>query len=123
MDRAELEKKIIAKAWKDPEFKKELLAKPNETIQRFVKEVYNNQDVLPKDLRFKVIEDTDNMLTIVVPPTPENNGELSDAEMEIVVGGRNLPSKSAGKPRIIYHHGNRLQTGNTMSEEQIGSVG
>ncbi len=113
MDRAELEQKIIAKAWKDPAFKKKLLEKPKETIHRFVQEVYHNQDILPKDVKCQVLEDNGNMLTIVIPPTPENSGELSEADIAQVVGGKGSPnhSKSARNPRIIYHPSNQENFG------------
>jgi len=43
MKKEELQSKLTAKAWKDPEFKKRLLANPKETISAFIKEHFPNE--------------------------------------------------------------------------------
>jgi len=43
MKKEKLQSKLMAKAWKDPEFKKRLLANPKETISAFIKEHFPNE--------------------------------------------------------------------------------
>lgn len=81
----ELEHKIIAKAWKDPEFKKKLLKNPRETIESFIKTESGFEGMMiPKDYKIKVVEAEEKTLIISIPPAPQQVRNLSDAELELV---------------------------------------
>lgn len=88
MNRNEFEAIIIAKAWKDPAFRKRLLADPKKVMQEELTAVYPNAK-LPNDLKIKVVEETDKELTIVLPVNPSGAGKgaLSDEDLDAVAGG------------------------------------
>ncbi len=79
MRNSQSREKIIAKAWKDPTFKKKLLTNSREAL----KEMGVN---LPPNVNVKVVEDTNNSYTFVLPASPANAKNLSDAELETVAG-------------------------------------
>ncbi len=74
-----IREKIIAKAWKDPTFKKKLQTNPGQAL----KEMGVN---VPANVNVKVIEDTNSTYTFVLPASPANAKNLSDAELETVAG-------------------------------------
>jgi hypothetical protein len=75
---------IIAKAMQDDHYRAELLANPKHAIhQEFGKE-------LPLGLEVRVVEETANVVYLVLPPQPTI--ELSDAELQAVGGGFSLAS-------------------------------
>jgi hypothetical protein len=70
---------IIAKALKDDGYREELLANPKHAIQQeFGKE-------LPLGLEVRVVEESANVVYLVLPPRPVV--ELSDADLQAVCGG------------------------------------
>ena|SRR5579872_5947126 len=71
--------KVLAKALKDPKFKKRLIADPKSVL----KEAGIN---VPADVKFKIIENNSKDITFVLP---ENKAmeELSEEEMGKVAGG------------------------------------
>ncbi len=72
-----IREKIIAKAWKDPAFKKKLLSNPGDAL----KEMGVN---IPANANVKVVENTPNSYTFVLPASPANIKSLSEAELETV---------------------------------------
>jgi hypothetical protein len=72
--------KIIAKAWKDPEFKKRLLSKPQKAFEEV-------GCTFPKNTNVKVIEDTSSTFTFVLPPPPSKVKELLEEELTMRGGG------------------------------------
>ncbi len=77
----EMEKKmgqLIAKAWADEDFKKQLLANPKEVGKEFGL-------VMPDGVDVKVVENTDKVFHFVLPPKPSD--ELSDDDLDEVSGG------------------------------------
>ena len=71
--------KIIAKAWRDPAFKAELIANPAAALKAEGIHV-------PAGMAVTVVENTDKQFHLVLPPVPTD--ELSDEALEAVAGGR-----------------------------------
>ena len=69
---------VIARAWRDPAFKAELLADPHKVLTAAGIE-------LKPGMTIKVVENTDTLHHLVLPPKP--TGELNDAELDKVAGG------------------------------------
>ncbi len=70
--------KIIAKAWRDPAFKAELIANPAAALKA------EGIDV-PAGMAVTVLENTDKQFHLVLPPVPSD--ELSDEALDGVSGG------------------------------------
>jgi hypothetical protein len=69
--------KLIAKAWADDAFKAKLLADPAAVLKA--------EGVgVPSGMTVKVIENTDTIFNLVLPPRP---AELSDADLDAVAAG------------------------------------
>jgi hypothetical protein len=78
---------VVAKAWSDASFKKKLLADPAAALKASGLEV-------PRGLQVKVVENTDQVLHLVLPAKPR--GEISDSDLEKVAGGAEF--KTTYKP-------------------------
>lgn len=72
--------KAIARAWKDPEFKKKLLADPKSALKEMGIDI-------PKDITVKIVEDTPKLLTLVLPQAPTKVYELDESELERMAVG------------------------------------
>jgi hypothetical protein len=70
--------KIIAKAWRDPAFKAELIANPAAALKA------EGIDV-PAGMTVTVVENTDKQFHLVLPPEPTD--ELPDEALDAVAGG------------------------------------
>jgi hypothetical protein len=68
---------VIAKCWADEGFKKKLVADPVATLKA-------EGAVLPAGLSIKVVENTDKVFHLVIPPKP---ADLSLEDLEKVAGG------------------------------------
>jgi len=79
-NRKEWEAKIIAHAWKDEKFKRELLANPQAALKHFG---YN----LPEKLQINVVEEHENAWTLVLPKAPVGSSHLSEADLSRAPGG------------------------------------
>ena len=79
--RRDLETALIAKCWKDPEFKKEVVTDPKGMLERHIGQK------LPANLKIFIHEEDANNLHFSLPPAPSNLTELSDDELEKVAGG------------------------------------
>jgi hypothetical protein len=71
--------KIIAKAWRDPAFKAQLITNPAAALKA------EGMDV-PVGMTVTVLENTDKQFHLVLPHQP--TGELSENDLEAVAGGR-----------------------------------
>jgi len=93
--RADIDAEVIERAWKDPAFKRRLLADP--------KAVY--EEVLGQKLADGVVitvaEETPTSIVLVLPAAADTTGELSDAELDAVAGGALRPSLTAGCTNCI----------------------
>lgn len=76
---ATVREKIIAKAWKDPAFKKRLLSNPKAVIDEMGGD-------LPDNVKVKVVEDAADTFTFVLPPSPTKGRELNEKDLEKVAG-------------------------------------
>lgn len=82
---------IIAKAHNDDDYREQLLANPKNAIQReFGKE-------LPQGLEVRVVEESSNVVYLVLPPKPVV--ELSDNDLQAVAGGFSRPTGAPQVPR------------------------
>jgi hypothetical protein len=71
---------VVAQAWTDEAFKQRLLAEP--------KTVLAEQGVeLPAGLEVRVMEDTEQLHHLVLPPRPAGEGELSEDQLGRAAGG------------------------------------
>ena len=70
--------KIIAKAWREPAFKAELIANPAAALKA---EGIN----VPAGMTVTVVENTDKQFHLVLPPVASD--ELSDEALDAVAGG------------------------------------
>lgn len=71
--------KIVARAWADGAFRQRLVADPAAVLKEHGLSV-------PEGVRFKVLEDTDQLIHLTLPVKPCSD-ELSDSELTQVVGG------------------------------------
>lgn len=65
LTRGEFERQLIAKAWKDEHFCRELLSDPKATIER------EFGFAVPEDIRIHVHEETEDELHLVLPRLPD----------------------------------------------------
>jgi len=84
LTRRELEDRLITKAWKEPDFRKELVNDPKGTFEKYTARK------LPDELKIFIHEEDGNTLHLTVPPVPSNVSELSDEELQRVAGGTDL---------------------------------
>ena len=79
LDFADAWQQLVARAWSDPALKENLLADPAAVLKA-------NGLTVPKGTTVKVWENTDKLLTLVLPvkPAPE---ELSEKELHQAAGG------------------------------------
>lgn len=80
--RQDLEAQLVAKAWKDEEFKQELIRNPKAVLEREVSRLEPGAKV-PENLDVRVLEETPDTLYVVLPPKPgAERGELSDEDLD-----------------------------------------
>ena len=82
MSRGEVNDLIAGFATKNAEYKKNLLTNPKSVVSAQL-----GQD-LPDSLAIKVVEDSAEVMHMVLPYVPEEGAELSDADLEMVAGGK-----------------------------------
>lgn len=82
---------LVGKAWRDEQFRQRLLGQPRDAIRSELQRVTNDQIAGLDKVEFQILEETPNRIYIVLPPRPRPfdspDGELTDAEMELVAGG------------------------------------
>ena len=90
-----LQERVLERAIKDERFRQELLANPRGVLAR------EYQVHIPETIGIRVVEETADTLTLVLPPKQETMQELTDAELEGVSGGWVRPpiSWSCPQPR------------------------
>lgn len=93
LSREEVEAKIVARAWKDADYKQRLLANPKAAFE----EALGRK--LMGSLEINVVEESATRLFVVLPHIPDTSDELSDVELDAVAGGVgsiSRPSVTAG---------------------------
>ncbi len=82
MSRGEINDLIAGFAAKDTDYKRALLSNPKKVVA-----LQLGQD-LPDSLNVTVHEDSADMIHMVLPYVPQEGAELSDADLEMVAGGK-----------------------------------
>jgi hypothetical protein len=70
---------LIEKAWRDPAFKRRLMAEPEAVFREAGVTVH-------PDKKIRVVEETNSLEYFVLPPPPGGGG-LSDIELDSAAGG------------------------------------
>ena len=78
--------KVVARTWTDPAFKAQLLADPLATLAAAGLSI-------PPGVNVKVVENTDKLIHLVLPPPVADSG-LSELELEKIAGGLRMPCGS-----------------------------
>ncbi|MCI4651027.1 NHLP leader peptide family RiPP precursor [Phaeodactylibacter sp.] len=75
---------IIKKCWDDEAFKQRLVASPQEALESFTGKKLN----LPDGYRIVVNDQTDNSYNYInIPRQPTSDMELTEEQLEMIVGG------------------------------------
>ena len=82
MSRGEINDLIAKFATENEDYKKALLANPRKVVSMQL-----GQEI-PDSLKISVIQDTAEHMHMVLPHIPEEGAELSDADLEMVAGGK-----------------------------------
>ncbi len=89
-DKQTIINQAMKRAATDPEFRKLVLREPGTAVQQIAGKT------LPANFKVRVLERQNNDVTIVLPDPVKAGGELSDAELEHVAGGRGVCGVSCG---------------------------
>jgi hypothetical protein len=72
---------IVARAWRDPDYKQRLIDNPKEVLIEAGSSV-------PDELEVRVVENTSDVRYLVLPESPEKSGErLTEKALTVVSGG------------------------------------
>jgi hypothetical protein len=85
LNRRDFEARIIAKAWKDPNYRQVLLANPKAVLQQEIAAL-DPSVALPAGLQVQVHEEAPNVYHLVLPRNPKDIslGELLGDNLEVV---------------------------------------
>lgn len=72
---------FMAKVWSDPAFKQRFMQDPAAVLRE------QGVDV-PEDVEFRVVENTDKVVYLIVPPPPSD--DISDEQLDAVAGGSSV---------------------------------
>lgn len=82
--RQDIETRLIEKCWKDPDFKKQVIANPKAMLEQHLGQK------LPDQLKIFIYEEDASHIHFSIPPAPLNVTELADADLERVAGGTDI---------------------------------
>jgi hypothetical protein len=85
-------RRVAERAWGDEGFRRRLLRDPVTAVAE--EGVVVPEAVLAAGVRFRVVEDTDEVRHLVLPPRPAD--ELSDLELACVAGGKGKGGNGSG---------------------------
>ena len=98
LTRQELETKLIARSWEDPQFLADLKNDPKATIEKVVGEA------LPADLDINIAVESENEMTVCIPSPPslsdidDDDDEINSEQLAAVAGGGRFNVFSFVKP-------------------------
>jgi hypothetical protein len=82
ISRKDIKDALVRAALKDEAFRESLLANPKFAVERAL------GTTLPDRLKVVLVRETDDLMYIVLPKDfPDQNANLSDAELETIAGG------------------------------------
>jgi hypothetical protein len=81
-NRRDVEAKLIGMALSDPGFRHALIANPRSTIGAAL------GTAVPPNLKIQVVDEPPDTFCLVVPAGLVSDSELSDAELDVVSGGK-----------------------------------
>jgi hypothetical protein len=82
ISRKDIRDALVRAALKDEAFRESLLANPKFAVERAL------GTTLPDRLKVVLLQETDDLMYIVLPKDfPDQNANLSDAELETIAGG------------------------------------
>ncbi len=89
-----LREAVAIRSFADSDFRQQLLSDPQDALESLTDEP------ISRPIDFRVIEDTEFLVNLVIPPAPE--GELSEEELELVAGGvNNFASGKVADPTLL----------------------
>lgn len=112
--RKEFEAMIVARAWKEPDYRKRLLADPKSVVQEELANLYKGA-ALPPAMKVQVHEEGPNDVHLVLPRNPQEftPQELSDEDLDNVAGGTGIGVVIAAVVAgVVNTAGNTNQIGN-----------
>jgi hypothetical protein len=77
-------RRVVERAWNDDSYKALLLRDPVAAVEQ--QGVAVPEAIKHSGITFKVIEDTESVRHLILPPKPSD--ELSDLELAVVAGGK-----------------------------------
>jgi hypothetical protein len=85
VSRKDFEAKIVASAWRDPEYKKRLLKNPKQVVEEELQGIADGVE-LPKDLQVAVHEESPTQYHLVLPRNPNEiaPGAVADEHLEAI---------------------------------------
>jgi len=84
MSRGEMQDLLAKFSLENPKYRENLLKNPRDIIAR------QFEMKLPANVSVKVVEETADVIYVVLPHLAKAGAELSDSELESVAGGMNL---------------------------------
>jgi len=105
--------KVMLRAYEDAEFKKRLLSDAGSAVQ----EVLGTKP--PASIQ--VHENSNNKIHIVLPANPDSTGELSDADLSLVAGGKEKKAAGEKKPIDCGKIGGVISKGGAATSAISGS--
>jgi hypothetical protein len=94
--RRQAEAEIIVRAWKDETFMEKLLSNPKEALRDLGRTV-------PEDLEVAIVQETERMVSLVLPARPDNIETLTDSEL-LRIAAKDTAPRSAdqgGVPHVV----------------------
>ncbi|MBW4509344.1 MAG: NHLP leader peptide family RiPP precursor [Scytonematopsis contorta HA4267-MV1] len=86
--REDIASTIIARSLEDGAYRQELLNNPAAVKEEIEKAM---GQTLPNNFQVRVVEETSNMVYLVLPPAINSDEQLSEEQLEAVAGGWTLP--------------------------------
>lgn len=120
--RREFEGNLVAKAWRDADFKKRLLADPNTVVQEELAKLHPGAK-LPAKLQVHVHSEGENEVHLVLPRNPrEENHTVTDEDLDQVAGGTGVGVVVAVVAATVGNTGanvNQVVNGNINSNANV----